>query len=59
MKNKLTSVKNHVKTNRAKYAAGATATALIALQMRNAKELNEFLAKHDLLDEYYSIEDVS
>lgn len=54
LKKKLRAVRNHVRSNRGKYAAGATLAACIALQLRNAKELNRFLAEHDLLDKYYA-----
>ena len=36
----------------------ATMTAIfVALQMRNAKVLNEFLKEHDLYDLYYAMDE--
>ena len=53
---KINSVKTHVVTHRAKYAAATTAAAFVTLMHRNAKVLNEFLEEHNLLDEYYTPE---
>lgn len=57
MKNKLIASKNatlaFVYRHRTAITVVATATPLIALQVRNAKITNEFLEKHDLLEEYY------
>ena len=50
---KINSVKTHVATHRAKYAAATTAVGALWLMHRNAKVLNEFLEEHNLLDEYY------
>ncbi len=57
MKNKLIATKNatvnFARRHRTAITVVATATPLIAMQMRNANEMNTFLEKHNLLDEYY------
>jgi hypothetical protein len=62
MKNKAQRLKNHVSRHRAKYAAASTAvvitTGYLKLQMYNAETLNAFLEKHDLLDEYYQMNEI-
>lgn len=57
VKNRVNATAAHVHRNRGKYAAATTAAAFLALMNRNAKELNAFLAEHDLLDEYYCPEE--
>lgn len=47
-------VKNHVKSHKAAYVAGAVAVAAIALQQRNRKAFDAFLTEKGIdLDEYY------
>ena len=55
LKNKFEAVKNHVYTNRAKYAAGTTLAVCVAVRLHTAKVLNEFLREHDLFDEFYDL----
>ena len=55
LKNKFEAVKNHVYTNRAKYAVGTTLAVVVAVSIRENKMLNEFLLEHDLFDKYYGI----
>ena len=50
------STKRFVHNHKTALIVTATSTAWIALMMRNAKELNAFLAEHNLLDEYYQPE---
>lgn len=57
VKNKSVSFAKHVHRNRAKYAALTTAAGFLGLMARNAKGYNEFLEKHNLLDEYYQFEE--
>jgi len=45
-----------VYTHRAKFAAGATATAFIWLMVWRVKEWDEFLRQHNLYDTYYMTE---
>lgn len=51
--NKFAKLKKFVADHRVAIAVGMTATAFVLLMMRNAKELNAFLEKHNLMDEYY------
>lgn len=53
---KIVKVKNHIRRNRAKYAAAATLTVCVAFQYRIASSWNEFLEYHNLLDEFYTEE---
>ena len=55
LKNKFEAVKNHVFAHRAKYAAGTTLAVCVAVRVREAKVLNEFLREHDLFDEFYDL----
>ena len=58
MNEKFVALKNHVKLNRAKYAAAAVLTTWIAVQaFIVAPSWNEFLEEHDLREEYYAQED--
>jgi len=54
--NKITKVKKHVYRNRAKYAAGATLTVCVGIQLMAARSWNKFLDEHDLLETYYDPE---
>ncbi len=62
MKNKLSSAKNttiaFTRRHRTAITVAATAAPLIALQVRNAKIMNEFLTEHDLLDKYYETDEI-
>ena len=58
MNEKFVALKNHVKLHRAKYAAAATLTTCVAVQVCYiVPSWNKFLDEHDLLEEYYSHED--
>lgn len=57
MPKKIEFLKNFVQTHKVAIAVGMTATAFILLMMRNQKELNKFLESHNLLDEFYAIEE--
>lgn len=57
MKKKLAFLVNFVQSHKVAFAVGLTATAFILLIMRNQRELNEFLKEHNLLDEFYALED--
>ena len=54
MNTKITTVKNHIHRNRAKYAAAGTLIACLALQREIAKQWNEFLDEHDLKEAYWA-----
>lgn len=54
---KLAATHKFVSDHRVAIAVAATLTVVAILQIRNAKVLNEFLKEHNLLDEYYSVED--
>lgn len=56
IKKKIASAKMFVHNHKTALTVIATATPLIALQVRNASILNEFLEEHNLLDEYYAID---
>jgi len=55
MKNKIARTRKFVSDHRVAIAVVATASVGIALQMRNAREWNEFLKEHNLFDEYYDM----
>jgi hypothetical protein len=55
MKNKIRRSKKFVSDHRVAIAVTVTLTACAALQIRNAKVLNEFLKEHDLYDTYYDM----
>ena len=58
MNEKFVALKNHVKLHRAKYAAAATLTTCVAVQVfLIAPSWNKFLDKHDLLEEYYALDE--
>lgn len=57
MKTKIARTKKFVSDHRVAIAVTVTLTACAALQMRNAKILNEFLKEHDLYDEYYYMDE--
>jgi hypothetical protein len=50
----LAPVKNFVSKHRVAVAVVATSSVFVALNLRNAKLLNEFLTEHNLVEEYYS-----
>lgn len=58
MKNKFNSTKKFVSDHRVAIAVTVTTSVLVALQIRNASILNDFLKEHDLFDEYYFSEEV-
>ena len=45
--------KNHIRRNRAKYAAGATFVASLALHYRIASSWNDYLRDQGLLQDFY------
>lgn len=55
MKNKIARSKKFVSDHRVAFAVGTTLAVCAALQIRNAKVLNEFLKEHDLYDTYYDM----
>lgn len=57
MKDKLRLIKNHVYTYRGRYTAIATLTMCAVVNNARVKETNEFLEKHNLLNEFYAPED--
>ena len=57
VKTKIARTKKFVSDHRVAIAVTVTLTACAALQMRNAKILNEFLKEHDLYDEYYYMDE--
>lgn len=57
MQKKIAFLKKFIKDHRVAIAVGLTATAFILLIMRNQRELNAFLEQHNLLDEFYALED--
>lgn len=62
MKTKLSSAKNatvnFARRHRTAITVVATATPLIVLQVKTANEMNAFLEKHNLLDEYYQMDEI-
>lgn len=62
MRDKMHRLKVHLSNHRAKYASTGTAvvltTAFLKLQFRNAEILNTFLEEHNLLDEYYHMDEI-
>lgn len=56
MKKKIAYLANFVQKHKVALAVGMTASAFVLLIMRNQKQLNEFLKEHDLLDEFYALE---
>lgn len=57
MKTKIAFLRNFVSTHRVSIAVGMTALAFVLLLMKNQKELNEFLEKHNLTEEFYNLND--
>lgn len=53
MKKIVDPVKNFVRLNKKALIVGATLTTVIVIQHKGIKGLNEFLAEHNLLEEYY------
>lgn len=51
---KTKAIRNHVRRHRAKYAVGATLTVVAYGTIKRAKQWNEFLNEHGLLDEFYA-----
>lgn len=58
LKQKLSTLKNHVHNHRAKYAAGATATAATYFVVKRAEVWNEFLNENDLYDKFYNSDEI-
>lgn len=50
---KVVRTRNHIRHHRAKYASAATLTVCAYLAVKRADEWNEFLAEHDLTEEFY------
>jgi hypothetical protein len=46
---------NFVQRHKVALAVGVTSAVFVAMIMRNQKALNEFLKEHNLLDEYYAL----
>jgi len=57
MKDKLTSIKNHVAKHRGKYGVAFGLSVGIALNRLALVQHNEFLKEHGLYDEFYAPED--
>ena len=57
MSKKMEFLKKFVTDHKVALAIGVTATAFILLIMRNQRELNKFLEEHNLLEEFYALED--
>lgn len=51
-------VTNFARKHRTAITVVATATPLIALQVRAANEMNAFLKEHDLYDKYYEMNEI-
>lgn len=58
LKQKLSTLKNHVHNHRAKYAAGATATVATYFVVKRAEQWNEFLNENDLYDKFYNSDEI-
>lgn len=52
MKKSLASAKKFISNHRVLIASGLTAAAFLALMWRNAREIESFMAEHNLLEEY-------
>lgn len=52
MSEKIELLRKFLSTHRAVLAAGITATALMALMYKNAREIEKFMKEHELTDEY-------
>lgn len=57
MKKKIAFLVNFVQDHKVAISVTLTATAFILLIMRNQRQLNEFLKAHNLLEEFYALED--
>jgi len=55
MKRKIAFLVKFVQKHKVAIAVGMTATAFVLIIMRNQKQLNAFLAEHNLTDEYYAL----
>ena len=53
MRKNLTVTRNFIYKHRAKIAVGVTSVVLIGIFSRGNNELNEFLRKHNLYEEFY------
>ena len=51
---KLASLKLFIIKHRAKLAVGMTVTTFLLLMARNARQLETFMAEHNLLEEYHA-----
>jgi hypothetical protein len=51
-KAKIVSLWSYLVKHRAKIAAGVTAAAFLTLMFRNARQIESFMADHNLTDEY-------
>lgn len=58
MKKQIATAKNFVSKHRVAIAVTLTAVLAVKLQMRTAREFNEFLKEHNLFDEYYALNEV-
>lgn len=59
VKTKLSTVKNHVTRNRAKYAVAATLVVSAYVYRSQVKVMNAFLTEHNLIDTFYEITEES
>lgn len=63
MRDKLTSIKEHVHNHRAKYAAAtatvATASVALGIGVRVGREWNEFLKEYGVYDAFHGIEETT
>lgn len=53
MKKQIASTKNFVQNHRVAITFAATSAVWMAVMVRTAREFNNFLEEHDLLEEYY------
>lgn len=53
MSNKLESLGKFLVKHRGKIICGMTASAFLLLMYRNARQLDEFMKDHNLLEEYH------
>ncbi|QPL14686.1 hypothetical protein SEA_SCHWARTZ33_41 [Gordonia phage Schwartz33] len=56
MNEKIIAAKKHVYRNRAKYAAAATLTVCVTVQIKAAGQWNKFLVENGLFDKFYEEE---
>jgi len=52
-------IRNYIRNHKKHVALTSTLAAVVVVQHRGIKNLNKFLDEHDLLEEYYFIEEDS